>query len=74
MSSFIEEIATNREVDAIPAALQVMQSVLTVLTRGGELLLNVDLFPQFEAFLHDSSVMADFCQDVVLHVSPLPLL
>lgn len=57
MSSFIEEIATNREVDAIPAALQVMQSVLTVLTRGGELLLNVDLFPQFEAFLHDSSVM-----------------
>lgn len=54
---FIEEVATNRVVDAIPSALQVMQSVLTVLTRGGELLLNIDLFPHFETFLHDRDVM-----------------
>ena len=57
MIRFIEEIATNRVVDTIPAAFQVMQSVLTVLTRGGELLLNVDLFPHFETFLHDRDVV-----------------
>lgn len=50
----------------IPTILRLSQTVLTVLTRNGELLLNRDLFPYFMQFLAHTQVM-----DFVNHTAPI---
>lgn len=49
--------AQQNEIDLLPDLLRLLQTLLMVLTRNGELLLNCDLFPYLVLFLSRSEVV-----------------